>query len=272
MASPVTFFHASTFYAKYIGAMCCSLYLLCVTAVQADTVLLFAAASTGQAFERTVELYEARSADSVRVSLAASSTLAVQIANGAPADIFVSANVKWMDYLATRGAILPESRFDFLGNQLALITNANIPNQPTMAIMPNFALAAALGGRRLAIADPDHVPVGMYAKAALTSLGVWQTVESQVAPTANVRAAVELVARGETLLGISNVSDTFDASNIRIVDRFPPHTHPPIVYPVAQVAGGKAKAGLRFIDFLRSDEVRSIFTRYGFKILADGNE
>ena len=242
-------------------------YLIVVAAVRADTLLFFAAASTGRAVDEIAALYGSQNAATVRVSLAASSTLAVQIANGAPADIFLSANVKWMDYLDERKLIIPTSRTDLLGNKLALIARAD--NPVALEIAPGFGLLRALGSRRLSVADPDHVPAGMYAKAALKTLGVWQDVMRQLVPAANVRAAVELVARGETPLGIAYQSDVQGLSALRAVATFPRATHPPIVYPLALVANRKIGAARRFAGFLRSPQAIEIFNRAGFTSRVD---
>ena len=224
---------------------------------------MFSAASTGNAIEEVVKLYEAQSKDRVRISIAASSTLARQIANGAPADLFLSANQEWIDFLAARGAIEPGSRIDLLGNRLALITKSTTPI--TLKIAPGFGLAEALHGGRLALADPGHVPAGRYAKAALEKLGVWTDVAKNLAPTANVRAAVLLVARGEVPLGIAYTSDAHDDTTLRVVDVFPADTHPPIVYPLALLKGAKVDAAQRFATFLRSKQAGAAFDRHGFQ-------
>ena len=235
--------------------------------VRSESLLFFAAASTGRAVTHIVELYEAQNPHTVRISLAASSTLAVQIANGAPADIFLSANAQWMDYLAQKKAIVHRSRVNLLGNRLALISASD--NPVDLKISRGFALADALGDRRLSIADPDHVPAGIYAKTALEKLGVWHSVRTKLARTANVRAAVLLIARGETSLGVGYTSDVVNDGSLRVVDVFPADTHPPITYPLALVGGPKTTAALTFANFLVSQQARGVFDQHGFRLLVD---
>ncbi len=235
--------------------------------VRSESLLFFAAASTGRAVTHIVELYEAQNPHTVRISLAASSTLAVQIANGAPADIFLSANAQWMDYLAQKRAIVHRSRVNLLGNRLALISASD--NPVDLKISRGFALADALGDRRLSLADPDHVPAGIYAKTALEKLGVWHSVRTKLARTANVRAAVLLIARGETSLGVGYTSDVVNDASLRVVDVFPADTHPPITYPLALVGGPKTTAALTFANFLVSQQARGVFDQHGFRLLVD---
>ncbi len=231
-------------------------------AARADTILVFAAASTGPAIEEIAMLYHADGSDRVRISPAASSTLARQILNRAPADIFLSANIEWMDYLEQRGALLTGTRVDLLTNRLALIAPADQPID--LAIRHDFRLRAVLGNGRLAVADPDHVPAGLYAKAALNYLGVWHDIVDRLARAVNVRAAVEFVARGEAPLGIAYASDVYNESRIATVALFPAESHPPIIYPLALVAGDRIAAARRFARFLMTDPARVIFSRHGF--------
>jgi molybdate transport system substrate-binding protein len=194
-------------------------------------VTVFAAASLTNALQDIGRDYEASGGGKVKFSFAASSLLARQIEAGAHADMFFSADVEWMDYLAERKLIKAATRRDVLSNRLVLIA----PAGSTMAlkIEPGFALAAALGDSRLALADPDTVPAGKYAKAALTTLGVWDAVANKIARAENVRAALAYVARGEALLGIVYETDAKAEPKVRTVDVFPADTHPAIVYPVA---------------------------------------
>ena len=171
----------------------------------AQEVLVFAAASLQDAFDAVIEEYQAQGGGEVSASYASSSTLARQIEQGAPADVFISANPEWMDYLEERGLLRAGSRTDLLGNGLVLV--APPESETTVEIAPGFDLAGALDGGRLAMGDPDHVPAGIYGRAALESLGVWQAVEPQVARADNVRAALALVARGEAPLGMVYRSD-----------------------------------------------------------------
>jgi len=257
------------FWGGKVGAIAAIIFALSAISqsLRAETLLFFAAASTGHAIDRIVELYGAHSDDAVRVSLAASSTLAVQIANGAPADIFLSANIDWMDYLAEKNAIVHRSRVNLLANQLALIAASN--NPVYLRIAHGFPLTGALGDGRLSVADPDHVPAGMYAKTALENLGIWQRVRNRLARTANARAAILLIARGEAPLGVAYTSDVVGDGNLRIIDVFPAATHPPIIYPMALIVGNKETAARTFANFLVSGEARRVFDRHGFTMLLD---
>ena len=227
-----------------------------------DRVMVFAAASTTGAMLEVADRFAAAGLGRVTASFASSSTLARQIENGAPADVFISANEQWMDYLAERGRIDVASRVDFLGNGLVLVAPRDGPLD--LAIAPGFPLAAALGDGRLALADPDHVPAGMYAKAALVSLGVWESVRSRLAPMANVRAALVLVERGEVAAGIVYATDAAASAEVVVVGAFPPATHPPVTYPLALVTG--SAAARRFRDFLGRAEARAVFAKYGFTL------
>jgi molybdate transport system substrate-binding protein len=224
-------------------------------------LLVFAAASLSDVLEEVDRAFSARTHIEVRASYAASSVLAKQIEAGAPADVFFSADIAWLDYLQQRGLLRPGSRRDVLGNSLVLIAPTDSPVRLTIA--PHFDLAGALGGGRLAAGDPDSVPVGKYARAALTQLGVWDGVAARLVRAENVRAALEYVARGEAALGIVYRTDAQAEKRVRVVATFPADTHPPIVYPAVVTAGARAQAP-QFVDFLSSDEARGIFTRYGF--------
>jgi molybdate transport system substrate-binding protein len=205
-----------------------------------------------------------RAADRRRAqaSYAATSLLAKQIEEGAPADVFVAADEQWMDYLAERRLIAPASRVDVVGNRLVLIAPAD--RVPALRIAPGFALAAALGaGGRLAVADPANVPAGRYGKAALTALGVWDSVANRIAPTDNVRAALAFVARGEAPLGIVYASDVVAEPGVRVVDTFPGNTHPPIRYPAALTVRASKDAGA-VLAVIASPEARAVFVKHGF--------
>ncbi len=231
-----------------------------------DPVMLFAAASTTDAITAVARAFEARGGAAVRCVFAASSTLAQQIARGAPADLFLSANSAWMDELARRGAIEAETRADLLGNVLVLIAPRDSPLE--LAIGPGFALAEALAERRLAMGDPAHVPAGIYAKAALEHLGVWPQVGERAAFLGDVRAALALVDRGEAAAGIVYASDGRISPRVRVVDRFPADSHPPIVYPLAVVSGRRRPAVMALHAFLRGPEAAAIFRAHGFTVPA----
>lgn len=227
-----------------------------------EKILVFAAASLREAMTAAVRQYQRESGLEVVQSYASSSTLVRQIERGAPAAIIVSANPGWMDYLETRGLIKQGSRRNLLRNELVLIAPAGSVTK--LAIRPQFALAKALGQGRLAMANPDHVPAGQYAKAALQSLGVWSSVAARIARGENVRTALNFVSRGEAPFGIVYRTDAVADSGVRIVDIFPPETHPPIIYPVALVSSSANPSAERLLSFLESAEAAAIFRQNGF--------
>ena len=224
---------------------------------------VFAAASTTDALGEIAREYEAAGHGHIVISFASSSTLAKQIENGAPADLYLSADEIWMDYLAQRNLIVPASRIDYLGNTLVLIAPKD--SRLALTIAPGFPLAASLGDGRLAIGDPDHVPAGIYAKAALEKLGVWQEVEPKLARAEDVRGALAYVERGEAAAGIVYATDAARAQ-VRVVAPFPADTHPPIRYPMALVAGHDTHAARAFYNHLRGSAARAVFERYGFTL------
>ena len=225
--------------------------------------LIFAAASLQTAIDELTPSIAASTGIRVRASYAASSALARQIENGAPADLFIAADLEWMDYVAERRLIRADSRVNLLGNRLVLIAPQDRP--ATLKIAPGFPLAAALGRDRLALADPAAVPAGKYARAALTALGVWDSVAGKVAAAENVRAALLLVSRGEAPFGIVYRTDARVDSRIAIVDTFPETSHPPIVYPAATLSSA-SPAAERVLDFLKSHAARAIFEKHGFLV------
>jgi molybdate transport system substrate-binding protein len=225
-------------------------------------MLIFAAASMKTALDELAGPCRQATGLTIRASYAASSVLAKQIEQGAPADLFVSADLEWMDYVAERHLIKPETRVNLAGNDLVLIAPASHPVK--LAIAPNFPLAAALGNGRLAVGDPAAVPAGLYARAALTSLGVWNAVSTHLAPAENVRAALVLVSRGESPLGVVYRTDAIVEPGVVIVDTFPASSHPPIVYPAALTAKAGASAA-RVLDFLRGAAAKAILARLGFR-------
>lgn len=229
------------------------------------TLTVFAAASLKNALDETAAIYERKAGGKVAVSYAASSALARQIEALAPADVFISADLDWMDYLQSRGLIRSESRVDLFGNQLVLIAPRGSPL--SLVIGPDMPIARALGDGRLAMADPDGVPAGKYGKSALAALGVWGAVAPRVARAENVRAALAFVARGESPLGIVYQTDAAAERKVRTVGVFPAGTYPPIVYPAAVTAASKRTAAADFIRFLRSVEAAAAFEKHGFTIL-----
>ncbi|MFH1153865.1 MAG: molybdate ABC transporter substrate-binding protein [Pseudomonadota bacterium] len=238
----------------------------CSKAMAASELVVFAAASTTNAITEIGELYAAGDMGKIIPSFASSSTLAKQIDSGAPADVFLSANGKWMDFLQERNRIDTGSRIDILGNQIVLIA----PADTTLAqvdVRPGFDLAGLLGkDGRLAMGDPDHVPAGIYGKAALSNLGVWEQITNRTAPMKDVRAALVLVERAEAPLGVVYATDAAISKKVRVMGIFPGDSHPAIVYPIAAVAGGNMAEARQFISFLKSPQAVSIFKKYGFDV------
>jgi molybdate transport system substrate-binding protein len=224
-------------------------------------ILVFAAASLTNALQEIDTGYEKTSAVQVKASFDASSNMARQIEAGAPADVFFSADTEWMDYLQNHNLIQAGSRHNVVGNRLVLIAPAG--SQINLKIAPHFPLAAALGDGRLATGAPDSVPVGRYARSALSALGVWNQVAGRVVAAENVRAALMYVARGEAPLGIVYASDALIDKNVRVVDTFPANTHEPIVYPVALTESATPEAA-GFVTYLLGPQAHTIFMKYGF--------
>jgi molybdate transport system substrate-binding protein len=235
-------------------------------ALAQDTGLtVFAAASMKNALDDVDAAYTAKTGVKVAASYAASSTLAKQIEQGAPADVFVSADTDWMDYVTARKDINAPSRVDLLGNSIVLIApkDSKIDH---VAIGPGFDLARLAGDGKIATGDVKAVPVGKYAQAALEKLGAWQAAAPKFAMAESVRAALALVARGEAVLGIVYSTDAKVEPGVKIVGTFPADSHPPIIYPVAATATAKPQAG-SYLAFLRTAAAKAIFEKYGFRFL-----
>lgn len=233
-----------------------------------EAVIVFAAASLRNALDAAVKDYTNRTGASVSVSYAGSPTLARQIAQGAPADIVLSANVEWMDYLAMENVIDAASRVTLLSNSLVLV--APKESAPSLSVEPGFALTDALGDGRLAMAEMTSVPAGIYGRAALESLGVWNDVAGKIAQAENVRAALALVSRGEAPLGIVYATDATADAHVRIVDAFPADSHPPILYPAALTATAGRQARDLFA-FLVSPAARRFYQEQGFAVILSGS-
>lgn len=227
-------------------------------------LVVFAAASLTESMEAAARAYTARSGQAVQVSFAGSPALARQIAQRAPADVFVSADTEWMDWLQQRGLVDPASRSGLLGNALVLVAHADNP-APGLALAPGVDLLPLLGGDgRLAVALTGSVPAGKHAQAALASLGAWPAVAPRLAETENVRAALLLVARGEAPLGVVYATDAKAEPRVRVLGTFPPASHPEIVYPVARVAASRHPMAGDFVQWLGSPEAAAIFLDHGF--------
>jgi molybdate transport system substrate-binding protein len=228
-------------------------------------ITVFAAASMKNALDDVDTAFTAEAGVKVVASYAASSALAKQIEQGAPADVFVSADTDWMDYAVSRKTINEPTRVNLLGNSIVLIApkDSKIDN---VTIAMGFDLAKLAGDGRIATGDVRAVPVGKYAKAALTSLGAWQAAEPKFAMAESVRAALTLVARGEAVLGIVYATDAKVEPGVKIVGTFPAGSHPAIVYPVAATTTAKPAAN-DYLRFLRSTAAKTIFERYGFRVL-----
>jgi molybdate transport system substrate-binding protein len=231
--------------------------------------VVFAAASLKNALDGVNAAWKRESGKEATISYAASSSLAKQIEQGAPADIFISADEDWMDYLAARKLIMPATRFNLLANTLVLIAPKDSTLEATIA--PSFPLASLIGDGRLAVANVDSVPAGKYAKAALTKLGAWETVKDKTAQVENVRAALALVSRGETPLGIVYGTDAHSDPKVKVLATFPETTHPPIIYPAAETTAATSSDAAAFLAFLKSSAARAVFEAEGFVFQASSS-
>jgi molybdate transport system substrate-binding protein len=236
------------------------------SATAQETVTVFAAASLKNSLDDTNAAFTKATGIKVIASYEASSTLAKQIEQGAPADVFISADLKWMDYVADKKLIKPDTRANLLGNRLVLIA-AQDSKLSNVTIGPGFDLAKLAGDGRIAVADVKAVPAGLYAKAALEKLGTWTAAEPKLAQAANVRATLAFVARGETPVGIVYETDAKIEPKVKIVGVFPDNSYPPVTYPVVQTADSKSAAAARYLAFLRSPAAKAIFEKYGFSYL-----
>lgn len=228
----------------------------------AAPVTVFAAASLKESLDAAARAWEREGGVPVRVSYAASSALARQIARGAPADVFLSADRDWMDDLDRRGLLRAGSRRDLLGNTLVLVA-PRAARMPPVALSRPASVASALGDGRLALALTASVPAGKYARAAFGSLGLWDALKPRVVESENVRAALLLVARGEARMGVVYASDARAEPRVRVLAAFPARTHPPIVYPVAVTAASRHPRATAFAAWLRTPAARAVFRRHG---------
>lgn len=241
------------------------LLFACLTAGAAERPLtVFAAASLKESLDQVGSAWAAAGHPKPLISYAASSALARQIEQGAPADVFVSADAQWMDYLQDRKLIVAASRFVLVRNELVVVAPANAPLQ-SLDLSGKDALTAALGNGRLAVAETASVPAGIYAKQSLTALGLWEAVAGNLAQGDNVRATLAFVARGDTPLGIVYATDAKVEPRVKVVAVFPPKSHAPIVYPAARTTTAfDDRTAADFLTFLRSRQATGIFRAAGF--------
>ena len=243
----------------------CSVLPVVVARADDSTITVFAAASLKESMDEAATAFQRGTGQSLRVSYAASSALARQIEQGAPADVFVSADLEWMDYLQQRKLIDPATRGNLLGNALVLVAPKSGTARST-TLRKGSDLRPLLGADgRIAVALTDSVPAGKYAKAAFTSLGMWPQLQTRLAEAENVRAALLLVARGEAPLGVVYASDAQAEPAVRVLATFPDDSHPPIIYPVARIAGSKQPQAAAFVAWLHTPVAQAIFRRHGFR-------
>ncbi len=239
--------------------------LASATSAAAADLTVFAAASLKNALDDIVAKWQRDTGKTAAVSYAGSSKLARQIQQGAPADVYISANVKWMDTIAADGLIKADTRRDLLKNKIVLIAHGKDARPVT--IEKGFDLAGLLGDEKLAMALVDSVPAGMYGKASLTSLGIWDAVSPKVAQADNVRAALALVARGEAPYGIVYATDAAADDNVAVVGTFPADSHPAIIYPAAVIADSDNPNAAAFLDYISSSAARPLFEKQGFTVI-----
>lgn len=241
--------------------------MMAAPAARADEQLVvFAAASLKNALDEVNKACEKDVGEAAKISYAASSALAKQIEEGAPADVFISADLDWMKYLSDKKLTKSDTEVKLLGNQIVLVAPKD--SKAEVKIEKGFDLAKVIGDGKLAMGDFKAVPAGKYGKAALESLGTWSSVEGKVAQAENVRAALKLVATGEAAAGIVYQTDANAEKGVKVIGVFPEETHPPIVYPVAQTAESKDKDTPAFLKCLRSAKAGELFKAQGFTLLA----
>ncbi|WP_242220821.1 molybdate ABC transporter substrate-binding protein [Shinella zoogloeoides] len=238
---------------------------LALPVAAAEKVTVFAAASLKNALDAANAAWQKETGNETAVSYAASSALAKQIEAAAPADLFISADLAWMDYVAEKKLIKDDTRSNLLGNRIVLVAPKD--KASTVEIKEGFDLAGLVGDGKLAMGAVDSVPAGKYGKAALEKLGVWSSVEGKVAGAESVRAALALVSRGEAPYGIVYQTDAAADPGVAVVGTFPEDSHPPIIYPVAILSESKSAVSAAYLDFLKSDKAAPFFTEQGFTIL-----
>jgi molybdate transport system substrate-binding protein len=235
---------------------------------QGGDVVVFAAASLKNALDAINEQWQKETGKKATISYASSPALAKQIEQGAPAQMFISADLDWMDYAASKNLIKPDTRSNLLGNRIVLIAPKD-KAQP-VEIKPSFDLAKIVGDGRLSMANVEAVPAGKYGKAALEKLGVWDSVSAKIAQAENVRAALLLVSRGEAPAGIVYQTDAAADASVKIIGTFPENTHPPIIYPIALTASATHADAAAFLAYLKSAKAKPLFEAQGFSVLSPG--
>ncbi|GIU08633.1 molybdate ABC transporter substrate-binding protein [Shewanella glacialipiscicola] len=252
---------------RFTTASIFGMALICSPSFAADNeqVTVFAAASLTNALNEIGQQYEKEHKTKVIFSFASSSTLAKQVTNGAPADLFISANQKWMDYLIEAKAVDVSSRKTLLKNTLVLIAEKDSPITE-VTLNSDWDIKAALQGNRMAVGDPDHVPAGQYAKQALESLNLWKTAEPLLARANNVRAALALVEQGEAPFGIVYATDAKVTQKVKIVATFPATSYSPIEYPIALVKQESTASAKAFNEYLQGTSAKNVFEKYGFGV------
>ncbi len=250
-------------------ALVTSLLLGAPLAQAAESTTVFAAASLKNALDNAGKAFTAKSGIEVKASYAASSALARQIESGAPAELFASADLEWMEYLAKKNLIKPETRVDLLRNRLVVVAPKDAAATEIAFTKEGFAKALGPDGR-LATGEVSSVPIGKYAKAAFEKMGLWTGLQPRLAQADNVRAALALVSRGEAPIGVVYESDAKSDPNVKVIGVFPADSHPPVVYPFAVTAEAKGDGSARFLDFLKSEAGKPFFEAQGFTVIDAG--
>jgi molybdate transport system substrate-binding protein len=232
---------------------------------RAEVIHVFAAASLTTALTEIGDSFTARTGHVIKPSYAASSALAKQIEQGGPGQVFASADLKWMDHLAGKKLINPDTRFNLLGNTLVLVAPVDSA-QAGIELGPKTDIAALVGNGRIATGNPDSVPVGLYFKQAMERAGQWAAVEPRLARADSVRSALAFVERGEAVLGVVYATDAAASKKVKVIGSFPAAMHDAIVYPFALVAGTETSGGRAFLDFIRTNEAKGVFAKHGFKV------
>jgi molybdate transport system substrate-binding protein len=247
---------------RFLLALC---LVLAPLAVRAQELTVFAAASLTDAMKDVSAQWAQAGHSPLRLSFGSSSTLARQIEQAAPANLFASADLKWMDFLADKKLIVPETRTDLLSNDVVLVVPADKPKHVTIG--PGFDILGLLGPNgRIATGDPKHVPIGIYAEQSLRKLGLWESVEPRLARTEDVRAALLLVERGEAPAGIVYATDAAASKGVMIAGTFPANSHDPVTYPFAVVKSGDTPEARALMKYLSGPQAREIFAKRGFKV------